>query len=115
MAISTKAVKLKNVGQHPKDIGQSARSAISRLSVAVEDAKKFTAYMNSNISVLTVDSEDRLEYSTLFRDVIISLAPVLTSLAELQALDGQSLSKADFIASMIADGLDLLEYAEQFK
>mgnify|MGYP003639632654 CR=1 FL=1 len=115
MAISTKAVNLKNIGQHPKDIGKQARSSISSLSVAVENACKFSAYMNSADSVLTVDSDDRLEYSKIFRDAVISLAPVLASLAKLQALDSGVTTKADFIADMEAGGLNLTEYAEQFK
>jgi hypothetical protein len=115
MAISTKAVNLKNIGQHPQDIGQQARSAISSLGVAVENACKFSAYMNSADSVLTVDAEDRLEYSKIFRDVVISLMPVLVNLEKLKALDAETVTKADFIAEMEAGGLNLVEYAAQFK
>jgi hypothetical protein len=115
MAISTKNTRQASVGKHPKDIGQSALSAISTLNVAVSNACEFSAYMNSGISVLDIDSEDRLEYSKIFRDAVISLAPVLAKLARLQGLDGGTISKADFIAEMEAGGLVLEEYAAQFK
>ena len=115
MAIATKALKLKNVGQHPKDIAKSARSAISNLAAAVEDAKKFTAYMVSPVSVLTIDSEDRAEYCAMFQDVYLGLDPVIASFAELNALNNESITKADYIAGMEAAGLDLAEYAAQFK
>ena len=115
MAISTKYTRQVSVGKHPQKIGESALSAISTLNVAVNNACKFSAYMNSGVSVLDIDSEDRLEYSKIFRDAVISLTPVLASLAKLQALDDGSTSKADFIAEMEAGGLNLTEYAAQFK
>jgi hypothetical protein len=115
MAISTQTLSLTKIGQHPQDIGKSARSAISQLAVAVENACKYSAYMNSPISVLTVDSEDRLANSTIFRDVMISIAPVLEGLDKLKKLDDGTTSKADFIAEMEAGGLNLVEYAAQFK
>jgi hypothetical protein len=115
MAISTQTLSLTKIGQHPQDIGERARSAISQLAVAVENACKYSAYMNSPISVLTVDSEDRKANSKIFRDAVISLTPVLASLAKLQALDSETVTKADFIADMEAGGLNLAEYAAQFK
>tara|TARA_R110000803_G_scaffold115793_5_gene184364 strand:- start:11058 stop:11405 length:348 start_codon:yes stop_codon:yes gene_type:complete len=115
MAISTQFLSLAKIGQHPQDIGQSARSAISQLAVAVENACKYSAYMNSPISVLTVDSEDRQNNAKIFRDVVISLMPVLVDLEKLKALDAETVTKADFIADMEAGGLNLAEYAAQFK
>jgi hypothetical protein len=115
MAISTQTLSLTKIGQHPQDIGERARSAISQLAVAVENACKFSAYMNSPISVLTVDSEDRQNNAKIFRDVMISLAPVLEKMGKLQALDADTVTKADFIAEMEAGGLNLVEYAAQFK
>jgi hypothetical protein len=115
MAISTKNTRQASIGKHPQDLGKKALLAISTLNVAVNDALEFSAYMNSPISVLDIDSEDRFQYSKIFRDAVISLAPVLASLARLQALDDESVSKADFIADMEAGGLVLAEYAAQFK
>jgi hypothetical protein len=115
MAISTQTLSLTKIGQHPQDVGERARSAISQLAVAVENACKYSAYMNSPISVLTVDSEDRKANSEIFRDVMVSLEPVLAKMAKLKALDNESVSKADFIADMEAGGLNLAEYAAQFK
>ena len=106
MAISTKALKLKNVGQTPKDIASNARSAISNLAAAVEDAKKFTAY---------IDSEDRAEYCAMFQDVALGLNPVMASFAELNALNNETITKPAYIAGMESAGLDLVEYAAQFK
>ncbi len=115
MAISTKNTRQASVGKHPQNIGQSALSAISSLNVAVNNALDFSAYMNSPISVLDIDSEDRLEYSKIFHNVKNSFEPVLASFAKLQALDDGSTPKADFIAEMEAGGLNLTEYAAQFK
>ena len=115
MAIATKALKLKNVGQHPIDIAKSARAAISNLAAAVEDAKKFTAYMVSPISVLTIDSEDRAEYCAMFQDVALGLNPVMASFAELNALNNEDITKEAYILGMEAAGLNLVEYAAQFK
>jgi hypothetical protein len=115
MAISTKNTRQASVGKHPQDIGQSALSAISTLNVAVNNACEFSAYMNSDISILDIDSEDRLQYSKIFRDAVINLAPVLANLAKLQALDNETVTKTDFIADMEAGGLNLVEYAAQFK
>jgi hypothetical protein len=115
MAISTQTVSLTKIGQYPQDIGGRARSAISMLAVEIENACKYSAYMNSGVSILTVDSEDRQANSDIFRDVVISLQPVLEKFAMLQGLDSGTISKADFIAEMEAGGLDLEEYAAQFK
>jgi hypothetical protein len=115
MAISTKYTRQVSVGKHPQNIGESALSAISRLNVAVNNALDFCAYMNSPISVLDIDSEDRLENSKIFRDVVINITPVLAGFAKLQALDDGSTAKADFIADREAGGLNLTEYAAQFK
>ena len=115
MAISTSFLKIKNVGQTPKDIASTARSAISNLAVAVENAKKFTAYMISPVSVLTIDSEDRAEYCAMFQDVALGLNPVMASFAELNALNNEVITKEAYIAGMEAAGLNLVEYAAQFK
>jgi hypothetical protein len=115
MAISTQNTRQQSVGKHPQNVGRSALSAISNLNTAVNDACEFSAYMNSGISVLDIDSEDRLQYSKIFRDAVISLAPVLANLAKLQALDSEAVTKADFIADMEAGGFNLVEYAAQFK
>ena len=115
MAISTKYTSLNKIGKHPQYIGGRALSAISILAAEVENACKYSAYMNSPESVLTVDSEDRQVNSNIFRDVVISMAPVLEKFAKLQGLDNGTISKADFIAEMEAGGLDLEKYAEQFK
>jgi hypothetical protein len=115
MAISTKNTRQASIGKHPNDIGRKALSSISSLNVAVNDACQFSAYMISDVSVLDVDSEDRLIYSQIFRDAVVSLAPVLANLAKLQALDDGSTTKADFITDMEANGLNIAEYAAQFK
>jgi hypothetical protein len=115
MAISTKYTRHASVGKHPQNIGKLALSAISNLAVEVANACEYSAYMNSGISVLDIDSEDRLEYSKIFRDAVINLTPVLAKLARLQGLDDGTISKTDFIAEMEANGLVLEEYAAQFK
>jgi hypothetical protein len=115
MAISTKNTRQASVGKHPQNIGRSALSAISSLNVAVNNALDFSAYMNSGISVLDIDSEDRLECSKIFRDVVINITPVLAGFAKLQSLDDGSTTKADFIAERESGGLNLTEYAAQFK
>ena len=115
MAIATQNARLATIGNRPKEIGKKALRAISELNVAVADAAKFTAYMNSSVSVLSIDAEDRLAYSTIFRDAVASLAPVLQTLGKLQALDSGTLTKSDYIAEMVADGFDLVEYNAQFR
>jgi hypothetical protein len=115
MAISTKNTRQASIGKAPNDIGRQALSSISSLDAAVNAACQFTAFMNSDISVLDIDSEDRAVYSAIFREAMISLAPVLANLAKLKALDGEETTKADFIAEMEAGGLNLAEYAAQFK
>ncbi len=113
MAISTKYLTLTRIGEHPENIGKSAIQAISKLSVAVEEACKYSAYMNSIESALTVDAEDRLKNSKIFRNAVFSLTPVLESFTRLQALDEGTVSKEDFIADMESRGLNLQEYAKQ--
>jgi hypothetical protein len=115
MAISTKNTRQASIGKAPNDIGRQSLSSISSLDAAVNAACEFTAYMVSDVSVIDIDSEDRAVYSAIFRDAMTSLAPVLANLAKLQALDEGSINKADFIAEMQAGGLDLAEYAAQFK
>ena len=115
MAIATQNTRLATIGNHPKEIGKKALRAISELNVAVVDASKFTAYMNDPVSVLSIDSEDRLEYSKIFRDAVANLTPVLQTLGKLQALDSGTTTKADYIADMVAGGFDLAEYSAQFE
>ena len=115
MAIATQNTRLATIGNHPKDIGKKALRAISELNIAVVDAAKFTAYMNSSVSVLSIDAEDRLAYSNIFRDAVASLAPVLQTLGKLQALDDGTTTKPDYIADMEASGFDLAEYSAQFR
>jgi hypothetical protein len=90
-----------------KEVGRE----ISKLTALFDRALNFTAFMH-NDPQLEFSQEDRTKYTTAFLSAMGALNVALAKLGPLQALQAETLSKADFVATFSPEAL--AAYATQF-